>query len=286
MLIRISKFAISLGFLTFGLVCSAECVLYGDESLSKLKDIYYDSSGLGQPWKQCYTVDTQNALQAIKDGQFAGASDLLLETTKKVGKVISVKYRYLDGYAKFKPCSFKKADDCSLNCKITFTDFEIGSELSKLPVENQISCEQKFPESKGKYIDCKNKLAHPVVNTWGQRLIRREFRAMQEMNAQKIALRPSAIGSVKAGGSLDLCMNWSASLALSFIESSSYPELCDWSIFQMYPEFNQTWCPWGIEITKIQCDGEPLLVSQAARMNFPLDVSNSEVKLYCKDQKF
>lgn len=247
----------------------------------RLQELYFDPDLV--PWRTCYTTTPERALEIVRAAQFAGASEIIGETARLEGEKVIVKLRYREGDAEIGRCVFDRSDECVLeNCLIEFSDCHDPDQPLAANLDKERQCAEVHPELAGKYVDCAEGLAHPITNTWRQSLPRFEYKTMRHIiEATTMNLQVAATGSVSPSGSLDPCMDWSAVLAFTFLRRMMHPEVCDYALSAMTPDWQGSWCPWCIEVVRVECDGMTPLYNLRAVVASPLDRADAEVKAFC-----
>lgn len=275
---RLERFALKLSGLTGEDACRP--------SSDTIEDVYFEDIP-AYSWMQCYTVSTDQAAALIREGR-VGSSVLLGDTVEVSGDVIRVRYRYPGVWpadtVTFRPCVFGKEDACTYDCTVTFQDTADQGWLAG----KERACSSAHPEMKGRYVDCAARVAHPLTNTWRQPVSRMEIKLMQHLLSQSYPLDvPGALmgGIADENHSLETCMDWSANLAFTFAKSVKAAEVCDANMTRILEDLGpgDVWCPWGMRIVKVSCDGGPEIVNTLNRWDIPLDQNNPEVRALCED---
>lgn len=277
---RLERFTLKLS----GLTGDGEC----RPTTDTIDDIYFEDIP-SYSWMQCYTVSTEQAAALIREGRIA-PTVLLGETAEVSGDVIRVRYRYPGVWpgdtVTFRPCPFDKTDSCVHDCTITFQDEDPAAHQSELAGLER-ACSSARPELRGRYVDCAARVAHPITNTWRQPVSRKEIKLMQHLLSQS---RPLVAPGVATGQvdqenhSLEPCMDWSGQLGFTFAKVVVQNETCDASLARAPFDVGRgnVWCPWGIQIVKVSCDGGPEIVDTRNPWNLPLDQDNPDVRALCE----
>lgn len=249
-----------------------------------------------KPWQNCYAVATRDALRSIEARDFKGASLIAIERVRLDGDTIRVSHRDAGGAVReiaFARCPFDEPDRRRvITCEVTVQTAQAAGKIAHLGHLPEIEARWRRKDPRARVIDCRAGVVHPVRNSWRQGFTAADYKLIRHINELGAPLVPmTAFGTVAKAAGENRLQDWRATVGFEFMENRMQPEICDASVEELsLPEYldswlsvrNGSWCPWGLEIVSLSCDGLPPVVSAAAPSSVPLDPASPEVAAYCR----
>lgn len=248
-----------------------------------------------KPWQNCYAVEPRDALRSIEARDFKGASLIDIERVRLDGATIRVSHRDAHGALReiaFERCPFDEADRRAvINCEVTVQTARPSGKISHLGHLPEIEARWRRTDPRARVIDCRAGIVHPVRNSWRQGFTRADYKLIRRINELRAPLVPmTAFGAVAKGAGSNPLQAWRATVGFEFMENRMQPEICDASVEELsltenldswLSVRNGAWCPWGLEIVVLTCDGLPPVLSAAASSSASLDPASPEVEAHC-----
>ncbi len=251
-----------------------------------------------KPWQNCYSIPARDALRSIEARDFKGASLIDIVNVRLDGETIRVSHRDLRGGVReiaFEKCPFDESDRRALiNCEVTVQTLQTSARIAHLGQLPAIEARWRTKDPAARVIDCRAGVARPVRNSWRQGFTLADYKLIGRINGLRSPLvAMTAFGTVTKGAGTNPLQDWRATVGFEFMENRMQPEICDASVEELsLPENldswvsarNGGWCPWGLEIVALSCDGLPPVESAAAPSSVPLDRASAEVAAHCRAQ--
>lgn len=248
-----------------------------------------------KPWQNCYAVETQEALRRIEARDFKGASLIDIRGVRLDGETIRVQHRDARGLAQevaFGKCPFDEADrKKTITCEVVVQTARTAAKIAHLGHLGEIETRWRRKDPRASVIDCRAGVVYPVRNSWRQSFRLADYKLIRRIAEMGAPLVPmTAFGTAAKGAGTNPLQEWRATLGFEFMEHRMQPEICDASVEELSLTENLdswvsarsgSWCPWGIEIVALSCDGLPPVESAAAPSRVPLDAASPEVAAYC-----
>lgn len=248
-----------------------------------------------KPWQNCYAVEPRDALRSIEARDFKGASLIDIQRVRLDGATIRVSHRDSRGITReivFDRCLFDEADRGRvINCEVTVQTAQASGKISHLGHLPEIEARWRRKDPHARVIDCRAGVVHPVRNSWRQGFTLADYKLIRRINELRAPLVPmTAFGTVVKGAGSNRLQDWRATVGFEFMENRMQPEICDASVEELSLTENRdswlsvrngAWCPWGLEIVALSCDGLPPIGSAAAPSRAPLDPASPEVAAHC-----
>lgn len=249
-----------------------------------------------KPWQNCYALAPQDALRSIEARAFKGAALIDIERVRLEGETIRVSHRDPRGALQeiaFERCPFDEADRRRLiACEVTVQTAQAADRISHLGQLPEIEARWRRKDPRARVIDCRAGVVHPVRNAWRQDFTLADYKLIRRINELRAPLVPmTAFGTVAKGTGANALQDWRATVGFEFMENRMQPEICDASVEELslaenldswLSVRNGAWCPWGLEIVALSCDGLPPVASAAAPSSVPLDRASPEVAAHCR----
>lgn len=248
-----------------------------------------------KPWQNCYALTPQDALRSIETRDFKGASLIDIERVRLDGETIRVSHRDSRGAVReivFNRCPFDEADRRNrISCEVTVQTAQASGRISHLGHLPEIEARWRRKDPNARVIDCRAGVVRPVRNAWRQGFTLADYKLIRRINELRAPLVPmTSFGTVAKDAGGNRLQEWRATVGFEFMENRMQPEICDASVEELSLTENLdswlsvrsgAWCPWGLEIVALSCDGLPLIESAAAPSRVPLDPSSPEVAAHC-----
>ena len=249
-----------------------------------------------KPWQNCYAVAAPDALRSIESRDFKGASLIDIEGVRLDGETIRVTHRDPRGVVReiaFERCPFEEADRRRLiTCEVTVQTAQAAGRVAHLGHLPEIEARWRRKDPRARVIDCRAGVVRPVRNSWRQGFTLADYKLIRLIDARRSPLVPmTAFGTVARGAGTNALQDWHATVGFEFMENRMQPEICDASVEELsltenldswLAARNGAWCPWGLEIVALSCDGLPPIRSAAAPSSAPLDPASPEVAAHCR----
>lgn len=249
-----------------------------------------------KPWQNCYSIATQDALRSIETRAFKGAELLDIEGVRLDGATIRVRHRDGRGGVKeiaFERCPFDEADRRPLiTCEVTVQSLQTAGKIAHLGHLPEIQALWRRKDPRARVIDCRAGDVRTVRNSWRQSFTLADYKLISRINQLKSPLVPmTAFGTVTRGAGTNRLQDWRATVGFEFMQNRMQPEICDASVEELsIPKNldswvsvrNGGWCPWGLEIVALSCDGLPPIESATAPTRVSLDPASPEVAAHCR----
>ncbi|MDP3541014.1 MAG: hypothetical protein Q8T11_00945 [Elusimicrobiota bacterium] len=267
-------------------------LLFGQNALAA--GIYFQRDD-AKPWQNCYAIAPQDALRSLVARDFKGAALIDIERVRLEGETIRVSHRDTRGITReitFEKCPFDEADRRRLiTCEVTVQTAQAAGRIAHLGHLPEIEARWRRKDPAARVIDCRAGIVRPVRNSWRQDFTLADYKLIRRINELRAPLVPmTAFGTVTKGAGTNRLQDWRATVGFEFMENRMQPEICDASVEELsltenldswLGARNGAWCPWGLEIVALSCDGLPLVESAAAPSRVPLDPASPEVAAYC-----
>mgnify|MGYP001599440852 CR=1 FL=1 len=248
-----------------------------------------------KPWQNCYTLAPQDAFARIKAGNFKGAGLLQISAIRLDGEVVRVSHLDYSGASReiaFGRCPFEETDKkILLSCDVTVQNVRPTGQIDDFSYLQRIETEWRKLDQNARVIDCRAGVAYPVRNSWAQTFTLADYKLIRHINNLGLPLVPStSFGTVSRGTGLNRLQNWRATVGFQFMENRMQPEICDASVEELsIPENleswvktrNGAWCPWGLEVVSLSCQGLPRVESSTAHSSISLPHGAPEIDAHC-----
>ena len=267
-------------------------VIRGSDALAA--GIYFQRDD-AKPWQNCYAVAPREALRAIEARAFKGAALIAIEGVRLEGETIRVSHRTAGGVREiaFERCPFDETDRRRLiNCEVTVQTAQAAGRIAHLGHLPEIEARWRKKDPRARVIDCRAGVVHPVRNAWRQGFTVADYKLIRRINELRTPIVPmTAFGAVQKGAGANGLQDWRATVGFEFMENRMQPEICDASVEELslsenldswLSARNGAWCPWGLEIVALSCDGLPPVESAAAPSTVALDPASPEVSAHCR----
>ena len=264
---------------------------------SGVEEIFFDRDS-EQVLRNCYSVTPERALEIALQPSFATQHSIVMTASPVLdqGRVLIFFQDPGDPTQSKKreiqACPFSWADQSELvQCEIEVQSLPPSEPVSYL-TPNYLSVNLGWTRlGIEPLLNCELGEARLIRNAWKQPLRRSLLKTLEYLSERREPWIPSsAIGLIVEGGSRFYHQPWSTQLDLNFSITRLQMEMCDAAVDEISAPENwshwvgKTWCPWGIEVVRVQCSDGFGLKSPAAKDVVRLDLASPEVVKACSDR--
>ena len=179
----------------------------------------------------------------------------------------------------------------TISCEVTVQTARASGRIAHLGHLPEIEARWRRNDPNARVIDCRAGVVHPVRNAWRQGFTVADYKPIRRINELRAPLVPmTAFGTVARTRAAIACRIGARRSASSSWRTACSPSICDASVEELsltenldswLSVRNGAWCPWGLEIVALSCDGLPPIESAAAPSRVPLDPASPEVAAHC-----